>query len=78
MDKSQLPLRIGVGIIVLNKQNKVFVGREKIILLINGKCPKAVLIQVKISINAMKRELLKKQVLKSIEIVKRIRWLFSI
>ena len=27
-DKKQLPLRIGVGIILLNHENKVFVGKR--------------------------------------------------
>ena len=29
MIKSKLPLRLGVGIILLNKENKVFVGKRK-------------------------------------------------
>jgi NTP pyrophosphohydrolases including oxidative damage repair enzymes len=29
MKEQKLPLRIGVGIIVLNKQNKIFVGKRK-------------------------------------------------
>ena len=29
MNKKMLPLRIGVGAIILNKQNKVFVGKRK-------------------------------------------------
>ena len=29
MSKSKLPLRIGVGIILLNKENLVFVGKRK-------------------------------------------------
>ena len=29
MIEQKLPLRIGVGIIVLNKQNKIFVGKRK-------------------------------------------------
>ena len=29
MNKEKLPLRDGVGIIVLNDQNKVFVGKRK-------------------------------------------------
>ena len=29
MDKNKLPLRNGVGIIVLNKNNQVFVGKRK-------------------------------------------------
>ena len=29
MDKNKLPMRIGVGIIVLNDKNEVFVGKRK-------------------------------------------------
>ena len=29
MDKEKLPMRIGVGIIVLNNQNQVFVGKRR-------------------------------------------------
>ena len=29
MEKSKLPLRIGVGIVVLNEKNQVFVGKRK-------------------------------------------------
>ena len=29
MNKEKLPLRIGVGIIILNKKNEVFVGKRK-------------------------------------------------
>ena len=29
MEKKRLPLRVGVGVIVLNKKNKVFVGKRK-------------------------------------------------
>ena len=29
MNKEKLPLRLGVGIIILNKKNEVFVGKRK-------------------------------------------------
>ena len=29
MDRNKLPLRLGVGAIVLNKENKVFVGKRR-------------------------------------------------
>ena len=29
MNKSKLPLRLGIGAVVLNKDNKVFVGKRK-------------------------------------------------
>ena len=48
MNDKKLPLRIGVGVIVLNNENKVFVGKRKIIQSINGKCLRAALIKMKI------------------------------
>ena len=29
MEKRELPLRTGVGIVVLNSENKIFVGKRK-------------------------------------------------
>ena len=29
MKQNELPLRLGVGIVVLNKENKVFVGKRR-------------------------------------------------
>ena len=43
-----LPLRTGVGIIVLNKENKLFVAKRIDNPKIFGKCLKAVLMKVKI------------------------------
>ena len=43
-----LPLRNGVGIVVLNNKNKVFVAEELIIPKIFGKCLKEELMKVKI------------------------------
>ena len=40
-DLSNLPLRSGVGIVVLNKENKVFVAKRIDNPKNFGKCPKA-------------------------------------
>ena len=55
MNKDKLPMRKGVGVIILNKKIKFLLVKEKIIQLINGKCLKAVLIKEKLSISNEKR-----------------------
>ena len=72
MDKSQLPLRIGVGIIVLNKQNKVFVGRRKDNPINTWQMPQVGVDTGENFLNAMKRELLEETSIKSIEILKEL------
>ncbi len=72
MDKSQLPLRIGVGIIVLNKQNKVFVGRRKDNPINKWQMPQGGVDTGENFLNAMKRELLEETSIKSIEILKEL------
>ena len=42
MTLKKLPLRLGVGAIVLNKKNQVFVGKRKDNPLTNGRCHKEV------------------------------------
>ena len=72
MDKSQLPLRIGVGIIVLNKENKVFVGRRKDNPINKWQMPQGGVDTGENFLNAMKRELLEETSIKSIEILKEL------
>ena len=43
-----LPLRSGVGIILLNKDNKIFVAKELIILKIFGRCLRVELMRERI------------------------------
>ena len=45
---SKLPLRKGVGIVLLNKENKVFVAKRIDNPKIFGKCLKVVLMKMKI------------------------------
>ena len=47
-DFKNLPLREGVGIVLLNKDNKVFVAKELIIRITIGKCHKVEWIQEKL------------------------------
>jgi len=70
MKKEILPLRIGVGAIVLNRENKVFVGKR-----IDNPIDKWQMPQGGVNVNenylkAMKRELEEETSIKSIEVLK--------
>jgi len=75
-DKKQLPLRIGVGIILLNHENKVFVGKR----IDNPKnfwqMPQGGVNQNENFLQAAKRELEEETGIKSVELVKELNgWL---
>ena len=72
MIEQKLPLRTGVGIIVLNKQNKVFVGKRKDNPVDKWQMPQGGVDQGEDYITAMKRELLEETGIKNIEIIKEI------
>ena len=72
MIEQNLPLRTGVGIIVLNKQNKVFVGKRKDNPGDKWQMPQGGVDQGEDYITAMKRELLEETGIKNIEIIKEI------
>ena len=72
MVEQKLPLRTGVGIIVLNKQNKVFVGKRKDNPGDKWQMPQGGVDQGEDYITAMKRELLEETGIKNIEIIKEI------
>ena len=72
MVEQKLPLRTGVGIIVLNKQNKVFVGKRKDNPVDKWQMPQGGVDQGEDYITAMKRELLEETGIKNIEIIKEI------
>ena len=63
MDKVKLPMRIGVGIIVLNNQNQVFVGKRKDNPGDKWQMPQGGVDKGESYINAMKENCLKKQAL---------------
>ena len=72
MIEQKLPLRTGVGIIVLNKQNKIFVGKRKDNPGDKWQMPQGGVDEGEDYITAMKRELLEETSIKNIEIIKEI------
>ena len=72
MIEQRLPLRTGVGIIVLNKQNKIFVGKRKDNPGDKWQMPQGGVDEGEDYITAMRRELLEETGIQNIEIVKEI------
>ena len=72
MDKEKLPMRIGVGIIVLNSQNQVFVGKRKDNPGDKWQMPQGGVDKGESYINAMKRELFEETSIRSIKILKEL------
>ena len=72
MIEQKLPLRTGVGIIVLNKQNKIFVGKRKDNPGDKWQMPQGGVDEGEDYITAMRRELLEETSIQNIEIIKEI------
>ena len=72
MKEQELPLRTGVGIIVLNKENKIFVGKRKDNPGDKWQMPQGGVDEGEDYITAMKRELMEETSIKNIEIIKEI------
>ena len=72
MIEQKLPLRTGVGIIVLNKQNKIFVGKRKDNPGDKWQMPQGGVDEGEDYITAMRRELLEETGIQNIEIIKEI------
>ena len=77
MIEQRLPLRTGVGIIVLNKQNKIFVGKRKDNPGNKWQMPQGGVDEGEDYITAMKRELLEETSIKNIEIIKEIEKIYQ-
>ena len=72
MIEQRLPLRTGVGIIVLNKQNKIFVGKRKDNPGDKWQMPQGGVDEGENYITAMRRELLEETGIQNIEIIKEV------
>ena len=72
MADQKLPMRIGVGIIVLNNENKVFVGKRKDNPGDKWQMPQGGVDEGEDFLTAMKRELLEETGIKNIKIIKKI------
>ena len=70
MQSSRLPLRTGVGIVVLNSQNKVFVGKRRDNPFDKWQMPQGGVDKNELLIDAMKRELEEETSIKNIKIIK--------
>tara|TARA_B100000886_G_scaffold205518_1_gene141919 strand:+ start:798 stop:1268 length:471 start_codon:yes stop_codon:yes gene_type:complete len=72
MNIQNLPMRDGVGVIILNKKDKVFVGKRKDNPLNHWQMPQGGVDEGEDYITAMKRELLEETSIQNIEIIKEI------
>jgi|TARA_B100001093_G_C26622494_1_gene925272 putative (di)nucleoside polyphosphate hydrolase len=72
MSDQKLPMRVGVGIIVLNSENKVFVGKRKDNPGDKWQMPQGGVDVGEDFLTAMKRELLEETSIKNIKIIKKI------
>ena len=77
MSKHKLPMRVGVGIIVLNNYNQVFVGKRKDNPVDNWQMPQGGVDKGEDFITAMKRELIEETSIANIKILKEINHMFE-
>ena len=77
MDIQKLPFRIGVGIIVLNNKNQVFVAKRKDNPGNNWQMPQGGIDKGEDFISAMKRELMEETSIKNIKILKELEHLYQ-
>ena len=77
MSKHKLPMRIGVGIILLNNYNQVFVGKRKDNPVNNWQMPQGGVDKGEDFTTAMKRELIEETSVTNIKILKEINHMFE-
>ena len=77
MNQKNLPLRTGVGIVVLNNQNKVFVGKRKDNPVDKWQMPQGGVDDGEDYLSAMKRELFEETSIKSIKVLEEIERFFE-
>ena len=77
MNNQKLPMRDGVGAIILNENNKIFVGKRKDNPIDKWQMPQGGVDNGENYLTAMKRELLEETSIKSIEVLKEIEGFFE-
>ena len=77
MMEQKLPLRTGVGIIVLNKENKIFVGKRKDNPGDKWQMPQGGVDEGEDYIAAMRRELLEETSIQNIKVIKEIEKIYQ-
>ena len=77
MKQKNLPMRTGVGIVVLNNQNKVFVGKRKDNPVDKWQMPQGGVDDGEDYLSAMKRELFEETSIKSIKVLEEIERFFE-
>ena len=77
MENQKLPMRTGVGIILLNNKNQVFVGRRRDNPRNKWQMPQGGVEYGEDFITAMRRELLEETNIKNIKILKEIKKIYE-
>ncbi len=77
MNKIKLPMRLGVGVIVLNNENKIFVGKRKDNPVDKWQMPQGGVDSGENYLTAMKRELAEETSIKSIKILRELEGFFE-
>ena len=77
MNMQKLPMRNGVGVIILNNENKVFVGKRKDNPVNYWQMPQGGVEKGESYLSAMKRELYEETSIKSIDILREIDGFFE-
>ena len=77
MNEQNLPMRSGVGIIILNNKNQVFVGKRKDNPANNWQMPQGGVDKGESFIDAMKRELFEETGIKKIKILKELEKIYQ-
>ena len=77
MNKQKLPLRSGVGVVILNNENKIFVGKRKDNPVDKWQMPQGGVDIGENYLTAMKRELAEETSIKSIKILRELEGFFE-